>query len=208
MSKKLDVTHVASKLAARKVAKVAECAPEEKKAEDMPEEKSEDMPEEKSEGEGEEMPAEGLSDADFSAKAREMLGASDNEEALGLLASCMESLKSVQEQAEVSEEEQKAAEVESVVDEAMKAGRLTPAQRASAIELGKVSVKSLRTMLAQAPISLVARTTAHREVVSIERTQRAGVALTEQEIRHGKMAGLTTEQLLATKAKLEAKARK
>ena len=205
MTKKLDVAHVASKLAARKVAKVAECAPEDKKAKDMPEEtKAEDMP---SEDMPEvEAPADGLSDADFAAKACEMLGASDNEEALGLLASCLESLRSVQEQAEVSEEEQKAAEVESVVDEAMKAGRLTPAQRASSIELGMVSLKALKTQLKNAPISVVSRAT-HREVVAPARMERAGVALTAEELRHGKLAGLTEADLLKTKAKLEAKAK-
>lgn len=206
MNKKFDVSHVASKLAARKVAglKVAsksEDMPEDKKCEgaDNTEEKSEDMPSD--------APAEdSLSDADFSGKAREMLGASDNEEALGLLAAALESLKSVQEQAEMSEEEEKKSEVEKVVEEAMKAGRLTPAQRASSIELGMFSLRALKTQLASAAVRV--QTVAYRESVAPVLRERAGIALTAEEIRHGKMAGFTEAQLLATKAKLEARAQK
>jgi phage I-like protein len=90
------------------------------------------------------------------------------------------------------------AEVLSLVDEAVKAGRLIPAKREEAVALGKKDVATLKAFLSMLPQVVPAAPAA------TPKDPDAGVvvALTENELKYAKQFGLDPKAVLANKQRL------
>ena len=130
-----------------------------------------------------------LSDVDLAAKLREVLAADSNAEVLSKVTAMAEGAAS-------SEDKQ----CEEVVDQAIRAGKVTPAQRATALQIARMDRGAFASFVAAAkPVVRVARVAPAAPAASSD------VQLTAEELDAAKKWRRNPEDLLKIKAAIAAK---